>query len=122
MAQPTRTDIPSQLVISMKYLPPGEHPLDPLKAEIDVLLFSVGRLKTHIVWADEYFSTFKKLRHDEPEAAEQELVYLSESLEDARRHLKRLTQLLLDGATIDPTKKIPSGLDRKEWLEDPPTS
>ncbi len=39
------------------------------------------------------------------------MVYLHDAIDDAIKHIRRLTELLLAGATIDPKKRIPRDLE-----------
>jgi hypothetical protein len=97
-------------------LPPGQHPNDPSKHDIDPIGFALARLRIHLLWIDEHRHSFEKLRHCEPVRAETELNYLKDSTEQALTHLLRLIELLLTGYTIDPNKRLPmdlcQGVDR----------
>lgn len=91
-------------------LPPGKHPRDPSKKDIDPIGFALERLQTFLLWIDEHGSSFKQLRHIDPISAESELAYLRDSTEQALTHLQRLMELLLAGYTIDPNKRLPKEL------------
>ncbi|HEY7327722.1 MAG TPA: hypothetical protein VH592_08785 [Gemmataceae bacterium] len=91
-------------------LPPGRHPHDPLKADIDPIGYALNKIQTSLLWIDEHRSSFEQLRHCDPASAQTELDYLEDSVEQALSHLHRLIELLLAGFTLDPNKRLPKGL------------
>jgi hypothetical protein len=96
-------------------LPPGQHPVDPSKQDIDPIGFALERLQTNMKWIDDYRASFEKLRNSEPDRAERELRYLEDATEQGVAYLQRLTELLLAGYTIDPNKRLPKGLCEPFW-------
>lgn len=98
-------------------LPPGKHPCDPLKQDIDPIGFALDRLRTFLLWIEEHRSSFEQLRHGDPVGAETELNCLKDSTEQALAHLHRLMELLLAGYTFDPYRRLPKGLSQEpDWL------
>src|SRR3954452_9775666 len=97
-------------------LPPGQHPQDPSRQDIDPIGFALKQLQTHLMWIDEYRSSFENLRSNEPGSAEMELGNLKNSTEQAVLHLQRLTELLLAGYSIDSNKRLPEGMCNEVWL------
>jgi hypothetical protein len=75
----------------------------------DPVACQLERLHTFLSWIHEHRASFEKQRHLQPELAEAELRYLAHSTEEAKRHLAKLTQMLLAGQTIDCTKRLPRG-------------
>jgi hypothetical protein len=96
-------------------LPPGQHPYDPAKADIDAVGFALDRVQTFLVWIDEHRAGFEKLRHTDQQAAEAELSKLRHATVQGMRYLQRLSELLLAGYTFDRTKRLPEGL-RRGWF------
>lgn len=101
----------------LKVIPPGEHPYDPVKKEIDPVGFALERLQTYLTWIDEHRASFEKARDSNPAEAEKELEYLAASTREALRYFLRLSELLLAGHSIDPTKRLPRGLLTPQWKE-----
>jgi hypothetical protein len=97
---------------SSSTLPPGQHPYDPVKKDIDPVGFALYRVQTFLVWIEEHRATFEKLRHTDQEAAESELSNLRNSTVQGMVYLQRLSELLLAGYTIDPNKRLPESLSR----------
>ncbi len=98
-------------------LPPGQHPSDPSKPEIDPIGYSLDRLQTNLIWIDEHRSSFEQLRHTNPDDAENELRYLRDAAQQALTHLQRLMELVLTGYTVDPNKRLPQTLiDQPDFL------
>jgi hypothetical protein len=97
-------------------LPPGQHPFDPCKADIDPMGFALQKLQTYLTWIEEHRASFEKYRATDPGAAEKELFSLAHSTKEALRHFLRLAELLLAGYTFDPSKRLPKGLCEPEWL------
>jgi len=95
-------------------LPPGSR-WDGRSSDTDAVSFSLERIKTHLHWIGEHYSTFQAQRHRDPERAEEELADLADSHRRAMQHLARLIGLLLAGYAVDPSKKVPHGLVR--WRE-----
>jgi hypothetical protein len=96
-------------------LPPGQHPYDPVKKDLDPIGFALSRVQTFLVWIEEHRATFEKYRSTDPEFAESELRNLRDSTLQAMVHLQRLSELLLAGYTIDPDKRLPESL-RRGWF------
>src|SRR5262249_44944163 len=96
-------------------LPPGQHPFDPSRQDIDPIGFALERLQTLLIWIDEHRSSFEQLRHSDP-GAENELDCLKNASKQAVLHLQRLTELLLAGYAIDPHKHLPKELCGEVWL------
>jgi hypothetical protein len=92
-------------------LPPGRHPFDPSKADIDPIGFALDRVQTFLVWIEEHRASFEKYRTTDPSSAESELRNLENSTDQALVHLQRLKELLLAGYSIDPNKRLPKGLN-----------
>jgi hypothetical protein len=93
-------------------LPPGQHPYDPVKKDLDPVGFALYRVQTFLVWIEEHRATFEKSRHTDPEFAESELRNLRDSTLQGMVYLQRLSELLLAGYTIDPNKRLPESLCR----------
>ena len=91
-------------------LPPGQHPYDPVKKDLDPIGFALYRVQTFLVWIDEHRAAFERARDTDEELAEAELSNLRDSTSQAMVHLQRLSELLLAGYTIDPGKK-PAHID-----------
>jgi hypothetical protein len=96
-------------------LPPGQHPYDPVKKDLDPIGFALDRVQTFLIWIDEHRASFEKARDNDPETAESELSNLRISTRDALIHLQRLSELILAGYTIDANKRLPESLDRR-WF------
>ncbi len=97
---------------SDKVLPPGDGPDDPYVKDIDAVAFALNKVRTYLIWIDEHRASFEAARATNPEIAERELANLTHSTEEARKHVARLVELMLAGYTIDPTKRLPRGLQR----------
>lgn len=97
-------------------LPPGQHPNDPLKQDIEPIGFAMERVQTFLTWINEHRASFEQVRETEPSDAENELHCLKDSTEQAVLHLHRLIELILAGYSIDPNKRLPKGLFSKNWL------
>jgi hypothetical protein len=98
-------------------LPPGEHPNDPAKKDLDAMGFALDRVQTLLVWIDEHRASYEKHRNIDPESAENELHCLRVATRDALIYLQRLSELVLAGYTIDPRKRLPRGLDGPSFSE-----
>jgi hypothetical protein len=96
--------------------PPGQHPTEMHKKDIDAIAFALDKLRTFLFWIDEHRSSFEANRTTDPENAESGLHNLRDSTEQAMVHLQRLTELLLAGYTIDPNKRLPKGLYGEDRL------
>ena len=96
-------------------LPPGQHPLDPVKEDLDPIGFALYRVQTFLVWIEEHRATFEKYRHTDQELAESELSNLRDSTWQGMVYLRRLSELLLAGYTLDPNKRLPESL-RRGWF------
>jgi hypothetical protein len=96
-------------------LPPGQHRYDPVKKDLDPIAFALDRVQTFLVWIDEHRATFEKARDTDKEFAEAELSNLRDSISQGMVYLQRLSELLLAGYTIDPSKRLPESL-RREWF------
>ncbi|WP_425616365.1 hypothetical protein NA78x_000011 [Anatilimnocola sp. NA78] len=103
-----------------RVLPPGSHPSDPCKSEIDAVAFAIDRLNTHVHWIAEHHLSFLAARSVDEEVAERELELLALSAKEATVHIVRLSELLLAGYAIDATKKLPSDLMRQRQTLDIP--
>ena len=93
-------------------LPPGQHPYDPVKKDLDPIAFALYRVQTYLVWIEEHRAAFEKYRCTDQELAESELSNLRDSTLQAMVYLQRLSELLLAGYTIDPDKRLPDSLCR----------
>jgi hypothetical protein len=93
-------------------LPPGQHPNDPVKKDLDPIGFALYRVQTFLVWIEEHRATFEKYRGTDQELAESELSNLRDATLQGMVHLQRLSELLLAGYTIDPDKRLPESLCR----------
>jgi hypothetical protein len=93
--------------------PPGESPFDPAVKEIDPVAFALDRTRTHLTWIEEHRASFEAARESDPETAERELGFLAFSTAEARKHVERLTELLLAGYAIDPARRLPKDLRRR---------
>lgn len=89
-------------------IPPGEHPNDPYVKDFDVVAWQLERIETHLHWIDEHFASFLVKRETDPKTAEWELECLAHSIYRARLISARLTDLILAGYSIDPTKRLPT--------------
>src|ERR1019366_8571231 len=98
-------------------LPPGGHPHDPFKTDIDPIAFALAKVQTYLLWIDEHRASFESSRDARPNYAASELRYLEDSTTQALIHLQRLKELLLAGYAIDPKKRIPKGLTDAPRLE-----
>ncbi len=96
-------------------VPPGQHPCDPSKKEIDPIGFALERVQTFLTWIEEHRASFEKDRRSDPASAEVELGHLAHATQEAVRHFVRLAELLLAGYTLDPTKRLPKSLFQPEW-------
>jgi len=96
-------------------LPPGQHPRDSRKPDMDQVAHALERLQTLLIWIDEHRASFEKKRDTSPYYADSELRFLQNSTEQAVLHLQRLTELLLAGYTIDQDKVSPKGLCSEVW-------
>jgi hypothetical protein len=101
----------------LNVIPPGEHPYDPVKKEIDPVGFALERVQTYLSWIDEHRASFEKMRESNPTEAEKELGYLANSTREALRYYLRLSELLLAGHGFDPNKRLPRGLLTPQWKE-----
>ena len=95
--------------------PPGQHPHDPSKGDIDPLGYALERLQTYLIWSDEHRASYEKARNTNLGDAENELNCLKNSIERAIIHLQRLSELLLAGYGVDSKKKLPNNLCGEVW-------
>jgi hypothetical protein len=95
--------------------PPGKHPCDPVKKDLDPVGFALSRAQTFLVWIDEHRAAFEKARDTDPEAAESELSNLRDATEQGLLYMQRLSELILGGYAIDPSKRLPDSL-RRGWF------
>ena len=103
-----------------RFLPPGEHKNDPWNKEIDPVLWALDKLKTDLLWMSEFHATYLARRENSPEEAEKELRRFKHAEDGAWDHIRRLAQLILDGHTVDASKKVPQDLTGDPyWLSDP---
>ncbi len=93
-------------------LPPGQHPHDPVKKDLDPIGFALYRVQTFMVWIEEHRAAFEEYRCTDKEFAESELSNLRDSTLQGMVHLQRLSELLLAGYKIDPDKRLPESLCR----------
>jgi hypothetical protein len=93
-------------------LPPGQHPNDPAKSDLDPVGFALERVQTNLIWIVEHLASFEKARNADPQVAESELMNLRITVKDAMLHLQRLSELILAGHTIDINKRLPQSLIR----------
>ena len=96
-------------------LPPGQHPYDPVKKDLDPVGFALARVQTFLVWIDEHRAAFEMARDTDPETAESELSNLRDATEQGLLYMQRLSELILAGYTIDPSKRLPDSL-RRGWF------
>lgn len=96
-------------------LPPGHHPYDPVKKDIDPVGFALARIRTFLVWIDEHRAAFEAARDTDKEYAESELSNLRDATAQGLLYLERLSELLLAGYAIDPSKRLPESL-RRGWF------
>jgi hypothetical protein len=99
----------------IEVVPPGQHPSDPYKTDIDPIGFALNRVQTELMWIGEHWCSFTKLRESDPNEADKELGNLRQSLEEAVLHMQRLTELVVAGYSIDPNKRLPAGLTSMGW-------
>src|SRR5262249_4939311 len=85
----------------------GLHALDPAAGACPVR-FLIDRGKSLLIRSDRERLTFEALREVDLPRAVAILHPLRETASEARRHLDRLTQLVLSGHGIDPTKAGPT--------------
>jgi hypothetical protein len=98
-----------------RILPPGQHPYDPIKKDLDPIGFALERVQTFLVWIDEHRASFEEARDSDREVAEAELHNLRHATAQGMIHLQRLSELLLAGYTFDPGKRLPDSL-RRGWF------
>jgi hypothetical protein len=110
-------DFSKDTMHDLNVIPPGDHPYDPVKKEIDPVGFALERLQTYLTWIDEHRASFEKMRVSNPTEAEKELAYLADSTREALRYFLRLSELLLAGNGLDPKKRLPRGLLTPQWKE-----
>jgi hypothetical protein len=96
-------------------LPPGQHPYDPVRTDLDPVGFALCRVQTFLIWIDEHRASFEMAGTTDPETAERELANLRVATRDALIHLQRLSELMLAGYTIDPNKRLPESIVRS-WF------
>ena len=97
--------------------PPGDSPLDPANKDIDPLAFVLGRVQTYLNWIGEHRASYVATKSTDPELAESEMQNLIHSIEEARIYCDRLTELILAGYTIDPSKRLPHGMKKSISLK-----
>src|SRR5688572_17854701 len=95
-------------------LPPGQHPRDTRRPDVDQVGHALERLQTFLLWIDEHRASFENERSADGGSADAELRNLQDSTEQAALHLQRLTELLLAGYAMDPGK-VPMGLSNERW-------
>jgi hypothetical protein len=96
-------------------IPPGAHPCDPAKANIDPVGYALKKLQTYLVWLSEHGSAYEKYRDTDPSTAQSELGNLKDAYEQAVLHLQRLTELILAGRGIDSSKVLPRDMCSEVW-------
>jgi hypothetical protein len=104
------------VIDSNDVLPPGEHPFDTRRPDMDQVAHALERLQTFLIWIDEHRVSFEKERDTDPQSANAELRNLQDSTEQAVLHLQRLAELLLAGYAIDSDKGLPKGLCNQAWV------
>lgn len=95
-----------------KVLPPGKSPNDPAATDIDPVAFALDRARVYLHWCEEHRASFEAARFSDPEIAERELGNLAHSIQEARKYMARLVELLLAGYTINPSKRLPRDLKK----------
>jgi hypothetical protein len=95
--------------------PPGQHPYDPPKADVDPVAYALERLQTYLIWIEEHRASYEKVRNENPNDADNEMNCLKDAIEQAIMHLQRLTELILAGHGLDSKKNLPKGLCDKVW-------
>jgi hypothetical protein len=103
-----RKDTASKIFIDGTVLPPGKHPADPAKNDIDPLAFALVRLQTMLNWVEEHLCSYLQFQNSASPEAQSELHNLKDALSQSRVHLQRASELVLSGYTIDCNKEIPS--------------
>jgi hypothetical protein len=88
---------------------PGHDPCDP-PDHVDPIAGHLERIKTNLVWIDQYRLNLESCLDKDQNAVERELRYLKDATDVAIRHLKRVTELLLAGNKVNADKKIPANL------------
>jgi len=101
--------------MSSNILPPGQHRYDPIKRDLDPVGFALDRVQTLLVWIEEHRASVEKALHSDAETAERELSNLRVAARDAMIHMRRLSELILAGHTINPDKRLPESL-RRCWF------
>lgn len=112
-----RNDIP---VNHPDILPPGKHPSDPNRKDIDSIGFALVHTQELLRWIAEHHASSEMLRESDPVEAKRERYYLEDSIRQAAVHLQRLTELLLAGYTINPNLRLPRQLEGdgfRRWVE-----
>jgi hypothetical protein len=85
--------------------PPGQHPYDPPKANVDSVGYALERLQTYLIWSEEHRASYEKAHKDNPADADYEKSCLKDAIEQAILHLQRLTALVLALVTVWTRKK-----------------
>lgn len=113
--RPAESEGNSTCAAARRPLPPGQHPYDPVNQDLDPVGFALSRVQTFLVWIDEHRATFEKARDTDEEFAESEMSNLRDATAQGMIYLQRLSELLLAGYTIDPSKRLPESL-RRGWF------
>jgi hypothetical protein len=108
-------DAPNENCVGNGLMPPGQHPNDPVKKDLDPIGFALYRVQTFLVWIEEHRAAFEEYRHTDQEFAESELSNLRDSTLQGMVYLRRLSELLLAGYALDPNKRLPESL-RRGWF------
>ncbi|SRR5258708_7644209 len=116
MDGPNYLDRSFQLINQNENLTPGKHPLDPFKEDLDPVAFALKQTKVFLVWIDEHLSSFEKLRESDVEEANRELGNLRDAAEQAILYMNRLSELVLSGSQINPSKRMPRDLSSPGWI------
>jgi len=95
--------------------PPGEHPYDPPKADVDPVGYALERLQTYLIWSEEHRASYEKARDGKKGDADNEMSCLQDAIEQAILHLQRLTELVLAGRGVDSNKSLPKNLCGEVW-------
>lgn len=93
------------------YAPPGKHPIDPCKKDIDPLAFALDHIQTSTTWIVEHLYALEKetgLNRD----STRELEYLHQCIYSLAIYTGRLTELVFMDYTINRELKIPIGLSQ----------
>jgi hypothetical protein len=97
-------------------LPPGSDPIDPSGADIDPIGFSLERLQTFLIWIEQHRSAIEMTIEPHQRCAISEMDNLKDASYRAILHFQRLSELILNGYSIDKSKRMPKGLYSDPWI------